>query len=101
MEQYHAGQVWIDEAILIGVKKIQLVITMTTNLNKVIKSVLGMTKKFTDNDIRKELGGGENMTVNSRGITIYTITDDTKRWVANIFNTWFCNIRRPSNLPKG
>ena len=66
-----------------------------------IKIFPGMTKKYTNENIKKDLGGRDKMTVNSRVIMISRIVNNIRRWVAKIFSTWFYNMGRPSNLPKG
>jgi len=66
-----------------------------------IKSVLGISKKITDEDIRQELAEGYKMVVNSKGIIINRIMDDEIKWVAKILSTWFYNIGKLTYLPKG
>jgi len=70
VERYHASHIWVDKDVLIEAEQIHLVIGLPINLDRDIQSVLGMTKKFTDDDIHKELGEGEKMSVHSRGIVI-------------------------------
>ena len=100
IERYHVDKIWIDEGVLIGAEQINIATGLPIESNRDIKSVMEKTKKFPDEDIRQELRGGKRMTINSRGITIQRILDETRRWVARIFSTWFCNIGRPSDLPK-
>eukprot|EP01018_Ginkgo_biloba_P022899 Gb_05129 [translate_table: standard] len=101
VERYHDGRVWIDEAVLLGMEQIHLVSGLPIEANREIKSVLRISTKISDNEIRKELSEGDKMAINSRGIFINRIVDDGRQWAAKILITWFCNTGRPTDLPKG
>eukprot|EP01018_Ginkgo_biloba_P005403 Gb_22284 [translate_table: standard] len=97
---YHGGKIWIDNVVDISMDQIELLTGLRVDLQRDIESAMGTTKKMWDDKMKTELGDGDKLIINSKCIVINWITNPSRKWVGKIFNTWFCNSGRMTNIPK-